>query len=64
MSVRVWFVCVCVCVCVCCHNSSLPPPHPVVREVLIDYLPHLCLLIVEDVRSEEEDDVQHGRLGG
>ena len=52
-------MCVCVCACGCAC-----PSHPVVREVFIDNLPHLCLLVVEDVRSKEEDDVEHGCLGG
>ena len=36
--------------------------HPVVGEVLVDYLPHLCLLGVEDVRGKVEDDVEHAGL--
>ena len=38
------------------------PPHPVVWEVLVDNLPHLGLLGVQDVRREVENDVEHGRL--
>ena len=38
--------------------------YPVVGEVLVHYLSHLCLLALEDVGGEVEDDVEHGRLGG
>ena len=36
--------------------------HPVVREVLVDNLPHLSLLGVQDVRGKVQDHVQHGCL--
>ena len=38
--------------------------YPVVGEVFVHYLSHLCLLALQDVGGEVEDHVEHGRLGG
>ena len=45
-------------------SLSLSLSYPVVGEVFVHDLSHLSLLSVEDVRSEVEDDVQHGCLRG
>ena len=44
-------------------SYSRTAAHPVVREVLVYDLPHLGLLVVEDVGSKVEDDVEHAGLG-
>ena len=35
---------------------------PVIREVLVHDLTHDSLVLVEKIRDEEHDDVEHGRL--
>ena len=41
------------------HTAST---NPVVGEMLVDNLAHLRVLLVKDVGSEVEDDVEHARL--